>query len=409
MSRPEGINYMIIDKGRFLTFLPLFAAFLCISLFSLNCADDPTSLGLKFLPKEDTTGIRVFDSSIDTMQITSTNKRIYVNTYFSGNLVVGMKGNYISKALIKFTNISANYDSAVVNSAVLKLKYNNYSFPPADSSNPASFDIFTIEQKLNFQTITMDSVSTSTFGNVSKGNFSGTLADTHRISINFDTTLVRHWLEYAADTNHAVKNYGIVLSPTVSSNVLKSFYSGRTDAAVRPVLEVIVTKNNDRDTLILDNSETLFLATTTFAPDPERFFLQAGVSFTQAMRFDLSKIPPTATINDVLVYLTIDSAFSVFSSQTEKKIAASRITDTSGMKTEGAFIGEPTSSNLSQYVFRIIPPFQRWLNGETNYGILIMPFNQRVNFDLFAFYDITASDPAKRPRVVIKYTPRVHP
>jgi len=386
--------------------------FLYLSLFSLNCADDPTSLGLKFLPKEDTTGIRVFDSSIDTMQINSTNRRIYVNTYYSGNLVVGNKGNYNSKALVKFTSIPSNYDSATVNSAVLKLKYRNYYFPrsQADSLAQISFDIFTVNQKLNYQTITFDSVSASTFGTVPQGSYTGTpTADSQEVNITLNTALVKNWLEYAADTGYAAKNYGIVLSPNISSNVLKAFYSGRTDAAVRPVVQVIVTKNGDTDTLNLDNTETLFLATTSFTPDPERFFLQAGVSFTQVMKFDLNKIPPTATINDVLIYLTIDSASSLFSSQTIRKLAASQITDTAGMKIEGTYIAEPTASNLSQYVFRIILPFQRWLNGNTNYGILIMPFNQNVNLDMFAFYDITASDPAKRPRVVIKYTPRIHP
>jgi hypothetical protein len=73
--------------------------------------------------------------------------------------------------------------------------------------------------------------------------------------------------------------------------------------------------------------------------------------------------------------------------------------------------GEPSSANANQYVFRLVAiglasPFQRWLSGQTNYGLLISADNDRVNLDRFLFYDMTSSVPNTKPRVVIKYTPR---
>src|SRR5437870_13737304 len=121
------------------------------SLITESCADDHTSLGLQFIPAGETTGVKIFDSFVDTMAITSTNIKKRVNTSSSGNLMAGISGSYNSKALLKFNNLSSSYDSAVVNSATLTLKYRNYYYPntSADSLGQTAFDIFKIQQNLN--------------------------------------------------------------------------------------------------------------------------------------------------------------------------------------------------------------------------------------------------------------------
>lgn len=372
-----------------------------------GCADNPTSLGKNFLPPGDTAGIRVFDSYIDTMQFTSINLRKAVNTSGSTNLIVGISGNYNSKALIKFTSLSTAFDSAVVNSAILQLKYNNYYFPstPSDSFGNISFNIYTVEQNLNYGTITYDSVSSTSFGTVSQGSYSGVPVDTQTVNITLNSLLVQNWLAYAADTNHGVKNYGIVLMPNASSVVLKSFYSANNNSGLKPVLRIIVTKGGTTDTISSDVSQTVSLINTTFTSNPEVFHLQSGVSFIQTLRFAENKIPANATINDAQLILTLDSADSKFSTQTVQQLIAYFITDTAnGVVTESVpFYGGPTGS---LYYFRIILPFQRWVQGQTNWGMEIIPRNQAINLDLFTFYNVTASDPSKRPRVIIKYTPR---
>jgi hypothetical protein len=372
-----------------------------------GCADNPTSLGKNFLPPGDTTGIRIFDSYTDTMQFTSNNIRKYVNMSGSANLIVGVSGNYNSKALIKFYNLSTAYDSAVVSSAVLQLKYDNYFFPtaPSDSLGHIAFDIYTVEQNMNYGTVTVDSISSTSFGTVSQGNYSGSPVDTQTIIIPLNNLLVQNWLAYAADTGHGVKNYGIVLNPNTSSNVLKAFYSGTTSAGLRPLLKIIATKNGTTDTFSTDETQTVSLITTSFNPDPGIFRLQGGVSYIQTLRFTQNKIPSTATINDAQVILTLDSADSKFSSQTAYQLIAYYISDTSnGITTESSlYYGSPSGN---QYIIRIIQPFQRWVRGQTNWGLEIVPQNQTYNLDLFTFYNVNSTDQSKRPRVIVKYTPR---
>jgi hypothetical protein len=400
----HGINKKIYS-------LPaLFLLLVGLSLLTMNCADDPTSLGLKFLPSNETTGVRIFDSYTDTMLITSRNIKYRVNTAISTSLIVGQTPNYNSKALIRFTSLPDDKDSSIVNSAVLKLKYRNYYFPTSsqDSLAQISFDIYKINQDLNFSTLTMDSVSSSTFGTTSQGNYTGTpTADSQEVDISLSTQLVKDWLEYAANSSYPVPNYGIVLSPNASSAVLKAFYSSKAGADVNPEITVIYTKYGNTDTLIHDLSETLFLTDANISPVPGSFIMQAGISYNQIMMFDMSHVPSNVTINDAQLSLTLDAANSKLTGQTINGIAAAYITDTAGVKHDlFSFTATPTNN---VYTFRIIAPFTRWLRGETNYGIFIVPSAQYSNLDLFAFYNVDAADQNKRPRVIIKYTPRVTP
>lgn len=389
-----------------------------LAIYTIGCADDPSSLGLNFIPPGETTGVRIFDSFIDTLPITSENRVYYVNTSASSNLMVGKSGAYESKGLLKFTNLIDTFDNSTVVSATLKMSYKNYYFPAtmADSLGQISFDVNKIEQSLDFSTITYDSVNSSSFGTTSQGSYTGIpTADSQEVSISLNTTMVNDWLKLAADTSYSVKNYGIVLTPNNSSSVIKGFFAAvdAINSKHRPRVEIIVTKNGVTDTFTTTCNGTISLSKTDFAPSSETFNLQAGVSYVQVMKFDLSRMPQTATINDVQLFLSIDSLNSVISGQTSKTIYSQYINDSAGLKTDiTPFEGAPSGSG--QYMMRMVragvsSPFQRWLLGQANYGIMLFAGGQTLNLDRYVFYKETASDPAKRPRVIIKYTPRVIP
>lgn len=379
------------------------------SLLSLNCADNPSSLGLKFIPPGETTGVRIFDSYVDTMAITSTNIKKHYHPADS-NLIIGISGTYNSKSLIKFNSLNPNYDSATVLQAVLKLRYRNYYFPgtPSDSAGQISFDVYKVQTNLDYAKVTYDSITSTTFGTKSQGSYTGSpAADSLEVDITLNPALVKDWLEYRADTSYPMKNYGIGLLPNASSAVLKGFYSGQEN--LKPVLYYIVNKFGDIDTVSDDVSQRVFLADASLQGNQE-FFLQAGISYVQIMKFDVSHLPSTATINDAQLFLTLDSSASIFTKQTVKKLTANYITDTAGLLIESSFEGAPTSTP-NQYMFRLVSafqqsPFQRWLNGQTNYGLLLSAQTNLINLDRFAFYDVNSTIFNTKPRIIIKYTPR---
>lgn len=407
---------MLHKSYKLYLFFFLTLTLLSISFLTVGCADEPNSLGKNFLTGNETTGVKIFDSYSDSMLITSVNKKIYENTSASGYLLVGSKGSYNSKSLIKFRDISPDYDSATVSSVKLTLNYRNYYYPStvSDSLGQISFDIYSVIQNLNYSSVTFDSVTSSAFGTTSHASYTGSPSyDTQKVIISLPTSLAKDWLEYAADTNYSVKNYGIAMSPNASSDVIKGFFSNNTNLTyAKPTLTVIVTKNGDTDTLTYNNSETVFLADGTVSSPNETFSIQAGIGYAQLLKFDFSHFPQTATINDAQIFLTLDRTNSNLSTQSLDSLVANVLTDTTGKARESiTYLTYKTSGNNDQYIFRIIIPLQKWARGEPNYGLLVRPLNQILNFTLsqFAFYDVNASDPSKRPRVIIKYTPRITP
>ncbi len=108
-------------------YIKLFLLMIAFSTLQ-SCEKNPTDVGLTFLRPGDTTGVLFLDSQIDSMAITNSNYKMFINTFFSTNLLVGYYQNYTSKSLLKFTNISPDLDSSDVISAVLSLKIQQLLF-----------------------------------------------------------------------------------------------------------------------------------------------------------------------------------------------------------------------------------------------------------------------------------------
>lgn len=398
-------NKLSSHKKRFRTIILVLLSFVILTYLVNGCEEEPTELGLNFVPSWDTLKSEVLDSRVDTIAITGNNPRKYINTSSSANLLVGLYQNYISKALLKFINITPDYDSSTVLSATLNLRSNDYFFQ--DSLGVTAFEIFSLTQSFDFTEIKYDELTSSSISPTAIGNYSGTLTNLTSVSINLDNQTVEGWLNYAADTNHTTKNYGTVMLPTSSSNTIKSFYSSTQIDTVRPSLTVIVSKNSNIDTLTLNVSQSVSLndAPTSIVPQ-DRFVLQSGISFRDIMRFDLSKLPSNITINMAMIELTLDRANSYITSNSDERLLIGMLTDTAEQETDG-FGYYAYKKDSIVYMTYLNPIFQKWVSGvSTNYGLLIANVSEYSNLDRFVFYSDTYADVNRRPRLKIIYTIR---
>jgi len=138
------LNYKSYFGLRRFHFVTLFLLCLFVLSFLNGCEEEPSELGLNYIPPGDTFKTKTLDSQTDTILITENNPRKYINTSASANLLVGLFQQYISKALLKFKDITQDYDSATVLSAKLNLKYNNYYFE--DSLGVTSFNVYSLNK-----------------------------------------------------------------------------------------------------------------------------------------------------------------------------------------------------------------------------------------------------------------------
>ena len=369
-----------------------------------SCEEQISDLGQNYISPDDTLGTKILDSKTDSLTISVNNFKQFINTFLSTNMLIGNSMNYQSRTLLKFNNLPSNYDSATVVSAKVKLKYSNYFFK--ESSGTVSFDMFRLISELNFSTITNDSVTSANIDNTIRGSFSGNPTDSALISVNLDNQLAKDWLEYAADPNHPVRNRGIIMVPN-GGTAIKGFFSSRIeDENLRPVLEVIVTKNSQTDTLTLKESESVSLSN---APNSviqsDRIFLQSGVAFRSILNFGLSKLPGNVIINDALLTLTLDTVNSYITSVSDQRLVAAMVTDSTAKTDSLGFITLNKVGDV--YSIRFIFIMQNWNSGLTpNLGLALRNVSETSNMDIFSFFGPTYADTSKVPRLRIRYTLR---
>lgn len=381
----------------------LASIFSCL-LFSA-CEEELSDLGQNFISPDDTLGTKILDSKMDTLTLTANNFKYYINTSISTRMMVGQYQNFDARSLLKFNNLSTNYDSATVVSAKLKLKYANYFFQ--DSLGTVAFDIFKLKNPFNFNTITKDSVTAADIDNVQQGNFSGNPVDSAEVTITLNNQLVKDWLEYAADTNYSVKNNGVILIPNGGSTSIKGFFTSIIgEENLRPSLEIIVTKNSQTDTISFNESESVFFGDApTSVIQPDRIYLQSGIAFRDIMNFDLSKLPSNVIINDAALELTLDTANSYISSASDQRLVAAMVTDSVTKLDSLGFITQNRVGNL--YTVRFIVIMQNWNSGILpDLGLALRNVSETSTMDIFSFFGPTYPDTSVVPSLRIRYTIR---
>lgn len=387
------------------SFFPLFIILL-MALFLNGCENNPNDLGLTFINPNDTAGSKILDTTI----VTSTNFRRYINAYGSANMLIGnynSSGNqYTAKSLIQFAGITANYQNANVLSATLKLRYSKYAFK--DTTGTVAFNVYKVNRALNLGTVTNDSVSGADIGTTSLGNYSGNPTDASNIYMSLDLQTMKDWLNYAADTNYAVKNYGLAFVPNSASNTIKGFSSGNTDDSLRPKIILVVQTTTSTDTITLNAPITVSLsnAPTSVIPVSQYFIVQNGVSFRNILNFSFPNLPTNTIINEAYLQITLNSAQSFITAGSSNQIKADMVTDSSTKATndESFYL---TRLDSITYTVRINQIVQRWNSGiSPNYGVSLRCPSEIQNLDNFIFYNSDNPDVSKRPKLRIRYSLR---
>ncbi len=400
-------NKVMSLRLNLLKFFSVFVTLLGLSIIGFwGCEQEPNDLGLNFLPGNDTLGTVVLNSETDTMQISALSFLEYINTYPSYFSLIGLYQNYESKFLLKFKDITSNYDSCTVLSANVYLTYNNYYFQ--DSLGITSFNIYPLTDTITFSTITYDKFNNSYIGTDLLGSYTGTLSDTTTIGIPIDTSIVRKWLWKAANSNYPYENNGIAFVPTTLSTSIKGFYSSLilTDS-IKPYITAVVQKGTKIDTIKLSSSESVTLSNVTNILIPQdRFILNTGISYRSILKFDLGKLPQNVTINEAYLEFKLDESNSFIKNRSDSRIAFSRVTDTTGnIQTDGILFFTSKKDSIT-YTIRMQYIFQKWNMGAPNYGVLLNYVYDYQGLDKYAFYSQSILDATKRPLLIIRYTPR---
>lgn len=388
------------------TLYSIYALPLLMVLLLAGCENNPNDLGLTFINPNDTAGSRILDTTI----ITSSNFRNYINANGSPNFLIGnynASGNqYTAKTLIQYSLIPTSYQNVKVISATLKMRYSNYAFK--DTNGTVAFNVYKVNRAINLLSATNDSVSSSDIGTTSLGSYSGNPSNSSLINITLDNQTMKDWLNYAADTNYSVKNYGLAFVPNSGSATIKGFYSENNIDSLKPKITLVVQTTTSIDTVTLSSPSTLSLsnAPVSVLPTSQYFLVQNGVSFRNILNFSFPNLPSNVIINEAYLQLTLNSAQSYITSGTLNQIKADMVTDSSTKATndESFYLNRLDSIT---YTVRINQIVQRWNSGvNPNYGLSLKCPSEKVNLDNFIFYNSDNADISKRPKLRIRYSIR---
>ncbi len=136
-------------------------------------------------------------------------------------------------------------------------------------------------------------------------------------------------------------------------------------------------------------------------------YVQSGVVYRSTLSFDVSPIPTGAIVNSAEMLLEVNPTASKITKFTGDETIAAHLltssTDNNSFENVGLLGSKATSSNVFSFDAR--GAVQLWVNG-TNNGFLLRTTNlsEFSSFDLYPFYNQTASDPSLRPRLIVVYT-----
>jgi hypothetical protein len=379
-------------------------------LLSTECSEDPTEanslladLPLPGLISKDTTLQAVNGYSI----------RQYVPMDGTVNLV-GHAGTYQAITVMQFTPTTFPVrDTAVVYSA--KLTLHRVSWYGTQGS-PFGFTVYRVNTSWSPFTLTWDSLQTGSFyeSAVPRGSYSEiTQADTV-ISVSLDTAMVRQWL--ATATTSTTTQFGFVLVPSPSTqNAVCGFleFGAGDSTSYYPTLQIIAGSPTgpQRDTSYYNLGNDTFVGTDDHSTGPSTLlYVQGGVNYRSAIRFDVSAIPRGAIVNSATLYLDRDPATSKISQfVTDTALAAHILGDTVTVKLLDAedptTFGRRLASSSLTFAFNIRRAAQSWIRGP-NYGVIIRvpAVGEYSTADIYTFFNTTATSPSVRPRLKLVYS-----
>jgi hypothetical protein len=372
-----------------------------------SCSDEPSALnsvGTQFLQ----TQVVVKTDTLSAVNSSTFKHYVPMN---GGINLVGKTEGYAAYTLLQFyPGYFPQRDTVLITSARLILRGVTWF---GDSAATLGFDAFEINQAWSEFSFRWDSLTTGFYNsgpNSSRGTYTGNVeADTQLISVDLDTSMVRRWFQSTTYT----ENYGLILIPSQNTNVVRGFQSFASSLDSLYPQIIIATQNvagTTRDTATYIYGQDTFLGNIdNLDVNPELTYLQSGVIYGGSLTLDVSSIPKGAIISQAQLTLTLDRQASRINKFVAENsiVAYAKIneSDSTAEPVASQGTGAPITSNL--FIFDLRHQVQGWVgNQSSNYGLLLRSLSdvEYNSFNLFAFFNQRATDPGKRPQLLVKYT-----
>lgn len=268
--------------------LPKPLSYLLVSLAFWGCTND-TPVSSRFdLVGQNEVG-QVLLAEISPPLVDSTAGKL-VNSGLSSLLQLGAFNNTQSQILIRFSSFPTG---ATVRSATLILPTHNFVGTGPDFEATAH----RVVSDWQDTTVTNDNFNDA-FDPAIIGNRMVAAKDSDSVFVALDNALVSGWI------GGSISNYGVLVqAPTAT--FAKQFHSSNS-ALGRPLLRLAYTNNNVDSTKDISAASDAFIFEILQQPPIGPLYVTHGTGFGSLVKFDLTGLPPEATINRAQLIFTND-------------------------------------------------------------------------------------------------------
>ena len=370
-----------------------------------SCTDEPSSLGIELIGSE-TISAKIFDTAADSIAQTSSSFKKVIPLGNASWVLIGKYQDITASALMRFVfglpdslkNDLKDGNINVLDSwIILRTRY-----VYTDSLAAMNFTVHKVNSSWSSTAFTIDSLSKLIYEPTDVSS-QFTITDT-LYTFHLDGALPLAWMKNTADKT-LESNYGIYLTPSLSSTKVVGFQSFNAITAEAAKLFVVIEKPG----VYIDTLNGFIAADISLVDRPDIPTLPAGlmsvqssVSINSRLTFDLSMVPASVVINKAEIFITPDSVFSIKGSSFTNSLKLSYLRFTDSLNVEGnpsflSFKDNKYSGDVTLFV-------RNWINSKENNGILIEAGIPTSGLEFFALKGSDYFEITERPRLKITYT-----
>jgi len=364
----------------------------------IGCSDKPNILGIGLIPPQDS--LKTFSTVAEATSDTAFLYRVkgILSTLVGFYSDIPSNTSQESRALLQFEGFTVIPDTARIVSAFVKIPI-NYKFK--NSTGKLKLNIHSILKSWDQKTFIWDScVVESFYGNTPDTTFSKDI-DTSDNILKIDVTpFVRRWVREKTNTPNGI----IIIPDTLRSDMI---LGTRSNADTLEVTYYETDTSTVTKTISTNPIQQTFIANGAVPQSNTVRYIQAGISYRELIRFDISSIPHRASITQATFEITSDENSSVTNSYSHDSLFVYLVRNDTLPYTSialGTVCSKSSDGSRTIYSTDIKAIVQQWVVREPNYGLILRPYAELSSFDRFAIYRTSSQDSLLRPKLKIKYT-----
>lgn len=385
------------------------AFYLCMAtILIVSCSQDPTSVGSELIAQNEKISFQELDSYQTNIFQKSVNYQDKFKFGLSNVVLIGKNSFAESSILMRYHIYLPDSLLALVKSGKYFVRSATVKMIPRYllGNKTANLDFSVYQVRSNWSPIGFDRDSIPNLIYDPVDVSSGLTVNDTLIKFNLNNDVVTQWLNNAADSNSAPKNFGLLLKPKQSAQKIVGFHSTVTSSTTNEtVLSVVLERPSIRkDTLGVSPFFHIYYLTGQVPQQNSNLTFQGGIGLKGTLFFDLNSLPKNIIVNKAYVELNVDTTSTLDGNPSSDSLFAQLLADSTTKKlTRDSSVVTVLAKKDKIYTGDIAWMVQKWQNGESNQGILLSLWDEYSSAARIAFYGSKNPNKAIRPKLKIIY------